>query len=398
MSQIQKSIIGRIFLAKNFETQKAIVDQLLVDFFTDKELEIFSKIKDKIKERVLLDPQNTWQKEENYIIDCIAQTSFVSTLESSFLELQKEYKKRELENISQLKSFLEIKLKLKEIEEKADLLNPTQAKTITEIIEQSIIEQANDPIDLDSLPKTGFKDFDEFYEGFMPQNLITVGGYSGVGKSTFIFSLIKNLAFQHPTLIFNLEMSNSVMSARILSALSGVPFIYTCNLGNIQTQEKIDNYNFREKLNKGFNKIDSLKVKMSDDEFRLDRILTRIRNEAKNGLKFVLIDYLQLIVPFDTKLQRHLQIAQITRELKMIAKELKITIIILAQLGRGSLNKDEPELNDLRESGSIEQDSDAVFLIFKKDQQRKLKLAKDRMFGRFGIADLNYNIKTQSYE
>lgn len=396
MSQIQKSIIGKIFLARNLESQKAIADQLLVDFFTDKEFEIFSKIKNKIKEGVLLDPQNTWG-EEDYIIDCIAQTSFVLTLESSFLELQKEYKERELKNISHLKSFLEIKLKLKEVEEKADLLNPTQAKTITEIIEQNIVEQANDPIDLENLPKTGFKGFDEFYEGFMPQNLITIGGYSGVGKSTFIFSLIKNLAFQHPTLIFNLEMSNSVMSARILSALSGVPFIYTCNLGNLQTQEKIDNYGFREKLNEGFVKIDNLKVKMSDNEFRLDQILTRIRNEAKNGLKFVLIDYLQLIVPFDTKLQRHLQIAQITRELKMIAKELKITIIILAQLGRGSLNKDEPELNDLRESGSIEQDSDAVFLIFKKEQQRKLKLAKDRMFGRFGVADLNYNKLTQSY-
>lgn len=398
MSKTQKSIIGRIFLAKTFQNQKEIVDRLLPEFFNDKEKELLLKIKEKIKDKVLLDLQNTWSKEEEYITDCILQTSLVGSLESSFLELQKEYKERELKNLNTLKSINEIKDKLQEIEDKADLLNQSPAKTIAQIVEESIIEQADNPIDLENLPQTGFVDFDNIYQGFMPQNLITIGGYSGVGKSTFIFSLIKNLSFDSPTLVFNLEMSKTMMSARILSSLSGVPFFYTCNLGNLKTQENIDKYNFRENLTTGLAKIDSLKLKMSDNEFHLDKILVRIRNEAKNGLKFVLIDYLQLIVPFDTNLQRHLQIAQITRELKMIAKELKITIIILAQLGRNSLIKDEPELSDLRESGSIEQDSDSVFLIFKKGGARNLKLAKDRMFGRYGVAELNYNKLTQSYE
>jgi len=280
MSQIQKSIIAIILLKRTFEEQKAILDQLIPEFFEDKNKEVFIKMKEKAEDGVLLDIQNIWGKEGDYITQCIQTTAIVSSLESAFLELQKEYTKREYSNLAHLDNPQEIKSKIAGIELNASLLSLDKSKEITDVLSSDIIEQSKNEIDLENLPKTGFLEFDEFYEGFMPQNLITVGGYSGVGKSTFIFSLIKNLAFQHPTLIFNLEMSNSMMSARILSALSGVPYIYTCNLGNNKTQGKIDKFNFRERLTKGIASLDNINLKMSDNEFRLDRILTRIRNEA----------------------------------------------------------------------------------------------------------------------
>jgi replicative DNA helicase len=187
------------------------------------------------------------------------------------------------------------------------------------------------------------------------------------------------------------------MSARILSSLSGVPFLYCASLGNAKIQENIHKYDLSKKLSFGLSLVEKLNLRMIDNQFNIAQISNSIRKEVKeNNLKFVLIDYLQLITTNSIK-QRHLEIGEITRELKLLAKELKITIIILAQLGRASLTREEPEIQDLRESGSIEMDSDLVFLIYKKQNDRWIKLAKDRMFGKFHKAKLNYDNKTQSY-
>jgi replicative DNA helicase len=136
------------------------------------------------------------------------------------------------------------------------------------------------------------------------------------------------------------------------------------------------------------------------NQFSISEILTSIRKEHKeNGLKFVFIDYVQLIKTDSKKGTRYLEIAEITRDLKLLAKELKIVIIILAQLGRGSISKDEPGLEDLKESSSIADDSDTVILLYKgKNDTKWLKLAKNRMFGKFTKARIEYNPKTQSYE
>lgn len=398
MSKNQQSILGLILLQQNLESQKQILNHLTADFFEDETLEVFKLIKEKVESKTVADVQNLKYKDENQLCYYIATSSQSNTVKSALKELLEEYKKRELKKLSDLKTVVEVKNKLNEMDQNSLLVLDDKILTIQEVLSDTIIKQAENPIDLENLPKTGFKDFDDFFKGFMPQNLITIGGYSGIGKSTLIFSLIKNLSFTHPTLIFNLEMPNSIMTARILSSISGVPFIYTANLGNEQVQENIDRYGQREKLDRGVQRIEKLKLKMVDDNFDLAIILSKIRQEAKKDVKFVLIDYLQLIKPINSNKQRHLEVAEITRELKLLAKELNISIILLAQLGRASLNKNEPELSDLRESGSIEQDSDTVFLIYKKDNERHLKLAKDRMFGQFTTAKLNYNVKTQSYE
>lgn len=398
MSKIQQSILGLILLQQTLENQKQILNRLTEDFFEDDELEVFKLIKEKVNQKIVADIQNINYPNENILCNYIAISSLANTIDSNLKELLEEYKKRELAKLSTFKTIVEVKEKLKEIDKNTTLVLSDKILSIQEVLADSVVKQAENPIDLENLPKTGFADFDQIFKGFLPQNLVTVGGYSGIGKSTFIFSLIRHLAFTYPTLIFNLEMPNSIMTARILSGISGVPFIYTANLGNNEVQNNIDKYNQRQKLNTGLQKIENLKLKMVDDTFDLPLILNKIKQEAKLGVKFVLIDYLQLIKPSKPNKQRHLEVAEITRELKLTAKELNITIIILAQLGRGSLSKNEPDLSDLRESGSIEQDSDTVLLIYKKEEDRYLKLAKDRMFGQYITAKLNYNIVTQAYE
>jgi replicative DNA helicase len=399
MSKIQQSIIAHILLKNDYEKQNEIISQLIPDFFDGKNKEVFEKLKEKINRGVAVDPISFWNNDLDYITQCMTCSGMINSIKGAFLELKEEYKQREIKKLTEIKNPADIKIKLREIEEKSELLDPQELPSLGEILAETILSQSENPIDLNKMAKTGFIEFDEFYRGFMPGKLITIGGYSSVGKSTLIFSLIKNLGFDYKILIFNLEMETADLNSRLLAGLSGVPFEYTWCLGDTKTQENIDKYGLREKLNKGLTLIDELKVVSSDKDFRLEQILNRIRKEAKKGLDFVLIDYLQLITARDPKMQRYLQVAEITRELKIIAKELKITVVILAQLGRSSLSKDEPELNDLRESGSIEQDSDDVFLIFKKENNdRYLKLAKNRMFGKFGIAKLNYNVKTQAYE
>jgi replicative DNA helicase len=391
----QKTILAHLILSPKEQQERT--KQLLPEFFTGTEKQMIEAIL-KINATNQIAQTSHFTKYQDYILDLFRHSSLSWDYDGLLPLLKTEYLEREKQNIANLKSIDDVKTKILEIEEKAQILDCVKPQTISEVMGQALEQQTNNPFDLDTLPKTGFKGFDEKFMGFMKGQLCTIGGYSGIGKSTLIFSLIKNLSFQHKTLVFNLEMDNATMSARILSSISGLPFGLTINLANKTTQQKIEQSGLRDKLNKSISELDRIQLSLIDDKYRLNDIILIIRNQAKQGLEFVLIDYLQLIKTDTKNQQRHLEVGEITRELKLLAKELRITIIVLAQLGRASLNKDEPELNDLRESGSIEMDSDLVFLIYKaKNNDRILKLAKDRMFGRYHQATLDYNKETQSY-
>jgi len=393
-NEIEMSLVGYLLLSDTLEKQKSLTDLLLPEFFTDINQNIVKEIKD-ANSSGRTKQIGSLNYDRDHLLTCISKTSLFYSANEMLLSLKELYLTREFKNLVNLKDLDIAKAKILDIEEKAQILDCMKPQTIQEVIVNNIEQSTHD---LENLPKTGFKDFDEEFMGFMDGQVCTIGGYSGIGKSTFIFSLVKTIARKYETLIFNLEMDNFTMSSRILSSLSGVPFPYCLSLGNPKIQEQIDKYKLRQSLNHGMEELDKLSLSMVDDQFSLSQILNSIRKKANDKkLKFVLIDYLQLISTNSNK-QRHLEIGQITRELKILAKELKITIILLAQLGRASLGRDEPEIQDLRESGSIEMDSDLVFLIFKKDKDRWLKLAKDRMFGKFHRAKLNYNSKTQSYE
>jgi replicative DNA helicase len=396
---IEQTIIGNLLLADTVEKQKTLSSRLLSEFFTGVNQKIIQKIKDENKENRIVDSKfmnlDDLENSQEYLLGCIAQSVHYTKEKEMLHHLKEDYLLRTTQNIADLKDFRLAKAKILEAEEKAQILDETTPRTIQEVVESSLTSSTQN---LNKLTKTGFSNFDSSFGGFSEGQLCTIGGYSGIGKSTFLFSLVKNLSQNNQTLIFNLEMDNYTMSARILSSLSGLSFIDCMSLGNPETQEKIAKYS-SDKYAIGSQKMENLNLKMVDNQFELAQICTTIRKEkTKNNLKFVLVDYLQLIKTNSTK-PRHIEIGEITRELKLLAKELKITIIILAQLGRASLTREEPEIQDLRESGSIEQDSDLVFLIYKNSKnERWLKLAKDRMFGFFVKESLSYNPSTQSYE
>jgi replicative DNA helicase len=119
-----------------------------------------------------------------------------------------------------------------------------------------------------------------------------------------------------------------------------------------------------------------------------DDIRREARRLSRQGLSLVIVDYLQRLTPLDRKVQRHEQVGMMTDALKSLARELNVPVLVLAQLNRASEKEDRPGLHHLRESGSIEQDSDAVGILHRqvssyrnsdgKDREAELLIAKNR--------------------
>ena len=224
MSKIQKIIIGNLLLTRSFENQKSLSDQLLLDFFNGENREVLNLIKIENQKGNYAEIK-LLKYDFDFLLDCISKTTPYQAHKETLQELKQEYLEKNLSNLKDLKDLDKIKAKILEIEKKAQILDSTNLKTIQEVLADSIEKTENNLIDLGNLPKTGFEFFDKIFGGFMGGQVCTVGGYSGVGKSTFLFSLIRNLGIENQILIINLEMKNEIMTARILSALSGVPLI-----------------------------------------------------------------------------------------------------------------------------------------------------------------------------
>jgi replicative DNA helicase len=210
---------------------------------------------------------------------------------------------------------------------------------------------------------TGFKALDEIIEGFKPGQLITVGAGTGVGKSAFAVNLALNITAQgYKVGLWSFEMSEREVGQRIISAMTCIT--------------KKDNARQEERYNAARKYIDNT----SDDiQIFTDRIrdlssfyLQCRRLSIRENMKVVIIDYLQLIhLSNEARGNRVAEIEYLTTNFKNIASELGITIIILSQLSRDHKRREDktPMLSDLRDSGSIEQDSNIVIFLHKPDEQ-----------------------------
>jgi replicative DNA helicase len=206
---------------------------------------------------------------------------------------------------------------------------------------------------------TGWRYLDKYIGGYNDGDLIVVAGRPGMGKTAIALTLTKDCALQnHKALFLSLEMSNEQLAKRYLSLIGDIENWKIRN-GRL---EKIE---LDKMINIAINQ--HIDFYIDDD---VDTSLNQIKAKAKlhksrKGLDLLVIDYIQLIK--GTKANREQEIAEISRGLKLLAKELKITIIILAQLSRKSEERADkrPMLSDLRESGAIEQDADIVMFPFR---------------------------------
>jgi replicative DNA helicase len=256
--------------------------------------------------------------------------------------------------------------------------------------------------------ESGFKKLDLITQGFQTSDLIIVAGRPGMGKTAFCLNIITSIVktYKLPVIFFSLEMTKEQLMYRLLSNETEIS---NTNLrtGNINKQEWV-------KLSLAIKKFSSLPIFIDDTtnisiqtiRLKLKKILFE---QTKIGL--IIIDYLQLMQNSKSKTENRVQeLSQITRSLKSIAREFNIPVIALSQLSRNvetRINK-RPQLSDLRESGSIEQDADLVLMLFrenyynlKKDQQdlAEIIVAKHRN-GPTGIIQLKFDancIKFSNY-
>lgn len=211
---------------------------------------------------------------------------------------------------------------------------------------------------------SGFIDLDRYLGGFQKSDLIIIAARPSVGKTAFALSIARNVSvdFKIPVGFFSLEMSSQQLTLRLISSQTGIDN-HKIRTGNINRNDWTTMIN---KINKLWNA-----PLFIDDSPKMNLIELRAkarRLKAEHNVGLIIIDYLQLIDPPKAE-SREREISIISRTLKQIAKELDIPIIALSQLNRVvETRKDRrPQLSDLRESGSIEQDADVVLFIYRPE-------------------------------
>lgn len=242
----------------------------------------------------------------------------------------------------------------------------TGFRPIIDVIDstQSIIDERSQQTgDVTGTP-TGFTDFDNITTGLHKDNLIILAARPAMGKTALALNIAQNVAIRNgqPVAIFSLEMGAESLVERMLSAEGLIPS-YHIRTGNLTESEWRRMILAQEQLAKGKIFIDDTAgVMISEIRSRAKRL-----SQETGGLGLIVIDYLQLITGRGRE-NRQQEVSEISRQLKILAKELKVPVIALSQLSRGveQRNDKRPVLYDLRESGSIEQDADIVAFLYRE--------------------------------
>ncbi|HVI60747.1 MAG TPA: replicative DNA helicase [Candidatus Saccharimonadales bacterium] len=215
---------------------------------------------------------------------------------------------------------------------------------------------------------TGFKDLDEKLAGFQRSDLVILAARPSMGKTALALNFAHNIAVQasEPVLVFSLEMSKEQLVDRLLSMESGVD-AWALRTGNLTDADF-------EKIGHAMGTLSEAQIFIDDSPgITVSDLRTKARREAhKRPLGLIIVDYLQLMSGagrFGNDFNRVQEISEISRGLKGIARELNVPVLALSQLSRSveSRSPQIPQLADLRESGSIEQDADVVAFIYREE-------------------------------
>ncbi|APW65116.1 MULTISPECIES: replicative DNA helicase [Arcobacteraceae] len=229
---------------------------------------------------------------------------------------------------------------------------------------------------------TGFDALDRKTTGFNEGDLIIIAARPAMGKTALVLNMaLKNVEANKGVIFFSLEMPAEQLMLRMLAAKTSIP------LQNLRKGDMSDNE--WSQLSGAFDDMNTKKLFVDDGgSININQLRARVRKLAQNednNISLVIIDYLQLMQGTGNK-DRHQEVSDISRGLKMLAREMKIPIIALSQLNRGLENRPDkrPMLSDLRESGAIEQDADIIMFVYRddvykeRDEARKEKEAKDK--------------------
>jgi replicative DNA helicase len=241
--------------------------------------------------------------------------------------------------------------------------------TLGEIREKWSIENISG---LAGIP-TGISSLDKATGGLVDTDLIVVGARPGQGKTALIMSLIQSYCKRNiPVGMFSLEMGSVQLVQRLLSLESDV-FAYKIRNDKYEQYDKI-------RLHEAANRIDAWPLHINDEAgMSLRRLRIKAHRWKKEyGIKLLCVDYLQLMSSDTKKFNRESEISEISRGLKILAKDLNIPIIALSQLSRAVESRPDkmPQLSDLRESGAIEQDADSIWFLMRPGYYSQFKDSK----------------------
>ena len=211
---------------------------------------------------------------------------------------------------------------------------------------------------------TGFIDLDALTSGLHRSDLIIIAGRPASGKSTLALNIAAHAALREGATVafFNLEMSKEQLVSRVMATETGVP------LQNIRTG-RVDSNDLLE-IAKGFNRVGDAALLIDDTpSISVAELRSRCRRiKARQGLDLVIVDYLQLMQSSSRAESRVQVVSEMTRNLKVLARELDVPVIVLSQLSREPDKRPRdhmPIMSDLRESGSIEQDADLIMMLYR---------------------------------
>ena len=377
-----------------------LIDSIYIntDWFTDIKLRNIVKAMQSLdlQERTLLNIFNEMDNDGSVkyknLVDI--QGGFVTSasFENDVKSLHKLYAQRNLEVSMEV---------YKQYPKKQELANLSEAiaelEKIDEAEDDGKLEDAIEELQvrLTSGKPTGIKSFEKLDNllagGLYGSMLFTIGARPSVGKTAYAVNLARQIVSEDPEVqvdFFTLEMNKREMLNRFISAVVNVDSQKLKNPSGLDLL-------FSEQVTAGIDWVRNHKIRIYDRVLTLGGILSVIKKNAAKAKpdKYVaIIDYIGL-VKVNGRQDRWLQVGKITRELKIIANEYNIPVIALAQLNRGveSRQNKEPLLSDLRESGSIEQDSNVVAFLYRPDDENrelvKLSIRKNR---EGSLGDISY--------
>ncbi|EFV13439.1 replicative DNA helicase [Segniliparus rugosus] len=255
----------------------------------------------------------------------------------------------------------------------AEIFEVTQRKRSDEVVPlEGLLQSTMD--ELDSIATrggislgvpTGFVDLDRVTNGFHPGQMVIVAARPGVGKSTLALDFLRACSVQAglTSALFSLEMSKMEIVMKLLSAEARI------RLADMRSGKlKDDDW---ARLARRMSEISEAPIFIDDSpNLTMMEIRAKARRlKQRHDLKLVVVDYLQLMTSGKKVESRQQEVSEFSRQLKLLAKELEVPVIALSQLNRGPEQRTDkrPQVSDLRESGSLEQDADMVILVHRPD-------------------------------
>lgn len=254
---------------------------------------------------------------------------------------------------------------------------------------------------------TGFIDLDNILAGLQNSDLIILASRPSLGKSTLATNIAANIAINEkiPVGIFSLEMSRDQLVDRLIASLAGID-LWRLRTGRLSSQGEDNDF---VRIQQALGILSEAPIYI-DDTPALNILQMKAmarRLQAEKGLGLIVVDYLQLMEPRNPAESTVRQVTEISRSLKALARELNVPVLALSQLSRAVEQRSPqiPRLADLRESGSLEQDSDVVLFIYREDRYRPdtprkniadIIIAKHRN-GPVGKVELYFDDRTVSF-